>query len=105
MRVSRRLVVELEAGWHAPAVITTHGPTNDQVLFDFAQASRRLTQDIASKGGFAVNCAHDGAICQSPASVKAAQWQFLKDHPFGVRPSPYADGLPPSFPEYCAIVR
>ena len=29
------------------------------------------------------------------------EWQFLKDHPFGIAKDPYADGFLPSFPSYC----
>ena len=32
-------------------------------------------------------------------------WQFMKDHPFGVTPEPYANGLPASFPSYCKIIK
>ncbi len=96
---------QLETASHVPAVITAHGPHNELWIVNFGDTSKRLDEDVASKGGFAVNCFHGGGMCQSPAVVKAAQWQFLKDHPFGVGASPYSGGLPASFPDYCTIVR
>lgn len=29
--------------------------------------------------------------------------QFFHDHPWGTVPSPYVQGLPPGFPEYCVL--
>jgi hypothetical protein len=31
--------------------------------------------------------------------------EFFADHPYGVEPKPYADGLPSDWPDYCAIVK
>lgn len=91
---------------HVPAVMTTHGaPGRDVVVIDFSVTSAALVADITGKGGFAVNCNHGGGHCGAPPEVVAAQWQFLKDHPFGVTPEPYASGLPASFPSYCEISR
>jgi hypothetical protein len=59
--------------------------------------------DIKSHGGFAVDCNHGGGHCGAPADDIAAQWQFCKDHPFGVSPEPYKNGLPSGFPSYCTI--
>ncbi len=94
---------------HVPAVMTSHGkkctsPGCDYVGVQFADTSADLCNDIVNKGGFAVNCDHQGGHCASPPEVKAAQWEFLKAHPFGTDPSPYASGLPSSFPDYCTIV-
>ena len=36
------------------------------------------------------------------ADLKAVGFQFLKDHPFGISPEPYAT-LPTTFPKYCKI--
>jgi len=87
---------------------TALGHISDQspiFVISFADASARLDNDIKAKGGFVVNCNHGGGHCQSPANVKAAQWEFAKAHPFGVSPEPYAGGLPPSFPTICTIIR
>jgi poly(3-hydroxybutyrate) depolymerase len=96
---------KLEDAAHVPALITTHGKMGSDVVagLEFTMSSLNQTKDIAAKGGFAVDCDHGGGHCASPPAVKAAQWQFLKDHPFGVAPEPYAAGLPASFPMYCKV--
>jgi hypothetical protein len=87
---------------HIPAIITTHGSfASDFVILHFADVSKATDQVVANMGGFAVDCDHGGGHCGAPPEVIAAQWQFLKDHPFGVSVDPYAAGLPSSFPTYC----
>jgi poly(3-hydroxybutyrate) depolymerase len=90
---------------HVPALITTHGGSSDMVVISFAQTSATEDMDIASKGGYVVDCNHGGGHCGAPAADIAAQWQFCKDHPFGVSPNPYASGLPSTFPSYCTIIK
>ena len=90
---------------HVPALITAHGaPSTDSPIVDFTQASAIEDKDVVSKGGTVVDCNHGGGICSAPASVIAAQWQFCNDHPFGVSPEPYANGLPSGFPSACKII-
>lgn len=87
---------------HIPAIITTHGTYDaDFVIVHFADVSKHTDQVIADMGGYAVDCDHGGGHCGAPQAVIAAQWQFVKDHPFGISQDPYADGLPSSFPTYC----
>ncbi|MBV9948739.1 MAG: hypothetical protein JOZ69_17965 [Myxococcales bacterium] len=57
------------------------------------------------RGGFAVDCNHGGGHCGAPAADIAGQWRFVKDHPFGVSPEPYANGLPTELPSYCSLVQ
>jgi hypothetical protein len=91
---------------HVPALITTHGKMGtDVVTIDFSTTSLNQCHDVASKGGFVVDCDHGGGHCGAPPEVIAAQWQFLKDHPFGYEHEPYATALPASFPSYCQIIR
>lgn len=95
----------LEDPSHIAPVITTHGPQGwDVVIIDFADASLALDRDVVSKGGFAVDCPHEGNHCGATPEIKASQWQFLKDHPFGAEPEPYASGLPEGFASACKIV-
>jgi hypothetical protein len=90
---------------HVPALMAAHGaPGSDVVVVDFAELTHKLVTGLAAKGGFAIECDHGAGHCGSPAALKNAQWQFLKDHPFGVSPEPYAAGLPASVPTYCQIV-
>lgn len=96
---------QLEDPSHIPPVIATHGAQGrDVVIVDFSQTTARQAKDIAAKGGFFVECDHGGGHCGSPAAVKNAQWEFLKAHPFGVTPEPYAGGLPASFPSFCKVI-
>jgi len=89
---------------HRPAMVSTHGGPGDVVIISFPESTKRMNTDLRAKGSFVVNCDHGGAHCGSPGPVKAAQWKFMKAHPFGVTPSPYAGGLPADFPTGCTIV-
>jgi hypothetical protein len=96
---------------HVPSLITTHGGSTDNVVISFAAASATLDSNVASlaassspPGGYVVDCNHGGGHCGAPANDIAAQWQFCKDHPFGVSSDPYASGLPSSFPSYCTVI-
>jgi hypothetical protein len=90
---------------HVPAAMTMHGaPGVDKVVIEFTDSSLREDIDIAKKGGFAVDCNHGGGHVAAPADLKAAGWDFLKKHPFGFGVSPYANGLPTTYPKYCMIV-
>lgn len=87
---------------HIPAIITTHGSyAADFVAVHFADVAKATDQSLAALGGAVVDCDHGGGHCGATPEIVAAQWQFLKDHPFGVASDPYADGLPPSFPSIC----
>ncbi len=91
---------------HVPSLITTHGGAADMVGVSFSQTSATEDNDIASKGGLVVDCDHGGKHCAAPADDIAGQWTFLKAHPFGVSPDPYAAGLPATgFPSYCKIIK
>jgi poly(3-hydroxybutyrate) depolymerase len=88
-----------------PAVFAMHGARGrDTVVIEFADSSLQLCKDTAAKGGFAVDCDHGGGHVAAPPDLKAAAWTFMKAHPFGTKPSPYAGGLPASFPMYCKII-
>ena len=87
---------------HVPAIITTHGSeAADFVVLHFLDVSKATDQAVANLGGFAVDCDHGGGHCGATPEVIAAQWQFLKDHPFGTTVDPYANGLPSTFPSSC----
>jgi hypothetical protein len=100
------LSYQLQDPAHVPATITTHGSFDgDFVVIHFKDTTAKFNQDIAAKGGFVVNCDHNGGHCRSPAEVREAQWEFAKAHPFGVSPEPYAGGVPGNFPTFCQIVQ
>lgn len=96
------VITQFQNPSHIPSLITTHGScTSDVVFLNFADESRHLCNAVSAAGGIVVDCEHSGTVCGAPAEYIAAQWQFLKDHPFGVNPDPYAGGLPASFPSGC----
>jgi hypothetical protein len=73
------------------------------IVFHFPDSTATRCSDIAAKGGFMLDCDHGGGHCCSSAELKAAQWQFLLDHPFGVDPEPYAVQLSSSVPTFCEL--
>jgi hypothetical protein len=105
--------VPFEDPAHIPAVMTVHGTMDkDKVIIDFETWSHALDQQVVGAGGHALDCTTPNGHCMilltpiviNPATVIAAQWQFLKDHPFGLMSDPYANGLPSVFPSFCANV-
>jgi predicted esterase len=86
-----------------PAVMTMHGGASDQVVVAFSQTSATYDKLMKGAGSFVVNCDHGGGHCAAPAKLYTAGWEFMKAHPFGAEPEPYASGLPESFPDYCSV--
>jgi predicted esterase len=86
-----------------PAVMTLHGGANDNVIVNFGDTSRALADALTPLGAFVVECNHGSGHCGAPPSLHEAAWEFMLAHPFGTQPSPYAQGLPTSFPEFCEI--
>jgi poly(3-hydroxybutyrate) depolymerase len=99
---------------HVPFQMSSHGARDKDVVHAgqanamidvyFADITANNNKDLVAKGGFAINCDHGGQHCANPPELTAAMWQFLKDHTFDTQVSPYAAGLPASFPPYCQIV-
>jgi dienelactone hydrolase len=84
------------------AAMIVYGGPDDRVLISFETASQAYHEDLTARGQFAFLCNHDGGHT-IPAELGPSAWRFLQDHPWGTRPSPYAGGLPASFPDYCAL--
>ncbi len=93
----------LQDAKHVPALMTMHGGASDVVVVSFSQTSATCDAAMKTAGGFVVNCNHGGGHCGAPAALYAAGWEFMKAHPFGVSPDPYASGLPSDFPTSCKI--
>jgi hypothetical protein len=93
----------IEDSSHVPAIMTVHGGSSDVVIVTFSQTSATLDKQMKDAGGFVVNCNHGGGHCGIPSAAYEAGWEFMKAHPFGVDPEPYASGLPGSFPDYCEV--
>jgi len=80
-----------------------HGGPDDVVVLKFEQTSELYQANIAARGGFAFLCDHGMGHSIPQGDAQASVWRFFFDHPYGTRPSPYRDGLPEGFPEYCAL--
>jgi len=93
---------------NVPAVIGAHGAQgSDWLVLDFSDGTKKLDSAVAAAGGFAVGCDDGGShtdFFTIRAGVGGKAWQFLKDHPYNTKPSPYAAGLPAGFPKYCKII-
>jgi hypothetical protein len=90
------------------AAIAAHGASGSDALgLDFAQASATWEMAIKQGGGFSIDCNDGGNHLdffgkRAPGLQKVA-FKFFQDHPFGVKPDPYASALPSGFPTYCKI--
>jgi predicted esterase len=90
-----------------PAALVAHGAAGSDVfILDFAAASKTYETEMRKHGGFAIDCDDGGAHVDIAKRFKVGPqaWEFLKAHPFQVRPEPYAAALPSDFPSYCKIV-
>lgn len=94
---------KLQDPTRVPNVITMNGGSGDNVIVNFGMTSEGFDNYILHYGGFAVNCIHDLGHCGAPEAMYQSAWQFMKDHPFGTKPSPYANGLPTGFDPDCKI--
>lgn len=88
---------------YVPSVLTMHGGEEDTVIVSFEQTSAIFLDLIQSEGGFAIDCNHEGGHCDAPDELNEFAWSVMKAHPYGTKPSPYANGLPANAPDYCVI--
>lgn len=88
---------------HSPAIFTMHGGASDMVIVTFSQTSASLDMAAKSHGSFVVNCDHGGGHCAAPGDLYQAAWQFMKDHPWGFKTSPWEASFPAGTPSYCKI--
>ena len=68
----------------------------------YTDNSRRYLDLLESTGRFGFLCNHGGGH-SVPNDSQASAWRFMKDHPFGTTPEPYAQTLPTNFLRYCAL--
>jgi hypothetical protein len=93
-----------EAGGHWNEPPAADGGSPEPIGPRTPRAKHTCPPLTSEAGGFAVDCPHDAGHCGATPELKAAQWKFLQDHPFGADPEPYASGLPEGFPSACTIV-
>jgi predicted esterase len=85
------------------AAMIFHGGVDDKVVISFKDASETYKAAIETRGGFGFICDHGMGHTIPQGDAQASVWKFFLDHPFGTKPSPYKDGLPAGFPDYCAL--
>jgi hypothetical protein len=84
------------------AFIFDGGSTDDVYGVNFEAASETYFTTLTGTGHFAAICDHGGGhIIPTAAAPSVAL--FFQANGYGVSPSPYASGLPASFPSYCSL--
>ena len=85
------------------AALIIHGGTSDAVFgVDFKAASESYRAMLAANGHFAAVCAHTKGH-EIPLDAAPAVYAMFRAHPYATSPSPFANGLPASFPAYCGL--
>jgi hypothetical protein len=82
------------------ALITHGGPFDTGGALNFMECSTVMHNKMVAEGHFSIIC-DSGEGHGIPRDVKSVAWSFLRDHPYGTVPSPYAAGLPIGFPTWC----
>jgi predicted esterase len=84
------------------AALIFDGGTNDNVYgVDFKAASEAFEAKLSASGHFARICDH-GMGHSIPLDAAPSVSAFFTANAFGAWPSPFAAGLPSTFPAYCA---
>ena len=84
------------------AALIFEGGASDNVFgVDFKAASETYQATLTGAGHFAAICDH-GKGHKIPLDAAPSVAAFFTANGFGVWPSPYASGLPATFPAYCA---
>lgn len=92
-----------QAAGNKVSALVFHGGTSDSVYgVDFTAASVRYAAAVRALGNFSAICDH-GKGHSIPRDAAPSLLTFFAAHPFGTSPSPYAGGLPASFPAYCKL--
>lgn len=85
------------------AALIVHGGASDAVFgVDFKAASESYRAMLAANGHFAAVCAHTQGH-EIPLDAAPAVYAMFRAHPYATSPSPFANGLPASFPAYCGL--
>ncbi len=84
------------------ALIFDGGTTDDVFGVNFMAASQAYDTMLTSAGHFAAICDH-GMGHAIPLDAAPSVAAFFTANGWGAWPSPYANGLPASFPSYCTL--
>jgi predicted esterase len=85
-----------------PVLVTWGGESDSSSGLSFNDASIFFSEQLREDGHFVAECEHDAGHQLPPGGVEYA-YKFLMDHPKGVDPEPYANGLPSDFPSFCRL--
>jgi hypothetical protein len=84
------------------AALIFFGGVDDNVFgLDFKAASELYGTTLDGTGHFTALCDH-GNGHEIPLDAAPSVTAFFRANPFGAWPSPYANGLPATFPAYCS---
>ena len=96
-----------------PMIVGWGGVEDEAFGQDFHANAATVLETFGENDHFLVACDHSVLplredvedVSRHTWPTEGATWmvRFLLDHPRGVMPLPYVDGLPESMPEYCAI--
>jgi len=84
------------------ALIFDGGASDNVFSVDFQAASQSYEAMLKAAGHFAAICDH-GKGHAIPLDAAPSVAAFFTANPWGAWPSPYANGLPASFPSYCSL--
>jgi predicted esterase len=84
------------------ALIFDGGASDDVFSVDFKAASEMYEAMLKATGHFAALCDH-GMGHSIPLDAAPSVAAFFTANPYGAWPSPYAGGLPSTFPSYCSL--
>ena len=84
------------------ALIFDGGASDNVFSVDFQAASQAYEAVLKAAGHFAAICDH-GKGHSIPLDAAPSVAAFFTANPWGAWPSPYAQGLPASFPTYCSL--
>jgi predicted esterase len=84
------------------ALIFDGGASDNVFSVDFQAASQAYEAMLKAAGHFAAICDH-GMGHAIPLDAAPSVAAFFVANPWGAWPSPYAQGLPSSFPTYCSL--
>lgn len=85
-----------------PVMVSWGGEADVLNIIDFNELNQTFVSELLADGHFVVSCDH-GEGHTIPNGGPEAALEFLLDHPKGLSPEPYADGLPEDYPSYCAL--
>ena len=85
-----------------PILVSWGGENDVAVDQNFHVFAQNLLMDLEGGGHFSVACNHG---LEHVWEVDFTPWvlRFLLDHPRDLEAEPYADALPPIFPDYCVL--